>query len=543
MVKEEKILEMRSIRKTFPGNVIANDDVDLAIAEGEIHGLLGENGAGKSTLMKILYGLYSADSGDICLHGVPQDFTSPRDAIDAGIGMVHQHFMLIPRMSVLQNCVLGRQENPLESPRSGRITDRFERLVQNETVRDIAGLLSIDLANSKAKLNAISDDLGMDIDVEAKVSTLTVGEQQRIEILKALYWDADILVLDEPTAVLSPTETVQLFRTLERLVDNGLSIIIITHKLNELTSITDRISVLRDGKMIDTVETADISERDLAEMMVGREVSFDVVKDETTSGRRAISASSLHAKDDHGFTALSGVDIVINEAEIVGVAGVSGNGQIELAECLAGVREPQSGDIIVQDHDILKTPSDFIEAGVSYIPEDRLKYGCAPELTVMENLIIKDRQEFTNSRGVLNFDEARAHTEQMIQEYNIRVPNTEVSAENLSGGNLQKLIIAREIHREPTALIACQPTRGVDVGAIEYIQDVLLEQREQGTGILLISEELDEVIQMSDRIVVLYNGEIVHRTSADEADREKISRLMTSGTAEESDSESVGVAS
>lgn len=542
MDKKSPVLELKGIRKTFGQDVVANDDVDLSIHKGEIHGLLGENGAGKSTLMNILYGLYSPDSGKIYLDGEYREFSSPQDAINAGIGMVHQHFKLIPRMSVLQNCILGRKENPLESRSNGSNSNLFEWITKSDHIQDIARNLSIDLSNPKKELYSISDNLGMDIDLDEKVSKLNVGEQQRVEILKSLYWDADILILDEPTAVLSPTQIDQLFKTLKKLVENGLTIIIITHKLEELTSVTDRISVLRDGQMIGTVDTADVSEDNLAEMMVGREVSFDVSKSDQQPGKRAISASSLHAKDHKGNAALVDVDIVVDENEIVGVAGVSGNGQIELAQCLAGVRQPQSGDIIIQDQELPKTPRDFIDAGVSYIPEDRLKFGCAPELSVMENLIIKDHKEFTNRQGVVNFNKARKHAERLIDKYDIRVPNPEINAGDLSGGNLQKLIIARELYRNPVALIACQPTRGVDVGAIEYIQDVLLEQRKQGCGILLISEELDQVIQMSDRIVVLYDGEIVHRTTAKDADRDKISRLMTSGTTEKSNSESRMVA-
>jgi simple sugar transport system ATP-binding protein len=513
-------LEMSGITKTFPGGVVANDDIHFEVAEGEVHGLLGENGAGKSTLMKILYGLYSPDSGDIYFRGDRLELSSPRDAIDAGIGMVHQHFMLIPRLSVLRNVILGRREN------------RFGRggpLARFGPLRELAGLLSIDLSTPRERIEAIADDLGIDIDPEVDVWELTVGEQQRVEILKSLYWDVDLLVLDEPTAVLSPTEIEELFETLERLVDQGLTIVIITHKLDELRAITDRVTVLRDGEVVDTVETGSVTQSELAQMMVGRPVSFEVDRKRLSPGERALSVSGLHARDDRGLEAVKGVDLDIDQSEIVGIAGVSGNGQKELVECIVGVREPAAGTITVSGTQLAGGTRSFVDAGISYIPEDRLKFGCAPNLSVMENLIVKDHGKFTSRSGTIDYQAAREYAERLVEEFDIRVPNVDVAAGKLSGGNLQKLIIARELTRDPTLLVANQPTRGVDVGAIEYIQEMLLEQRKSGTGILLISEELDEVLQMSDRIVVMYEGEIVHRTTTDDVDRENISRMMTGG--------------
>jgi len=533
---EDPFLRMEGIRKEFPG-VVANDHVDLSVRRGEVHGLLGENGAGKSTLMKILYGLYSADEGDIYLDGEVLDLDSPQDAIDAGIGMVHQHFMLIQRLSVARNVVLGMRE-PSKSFRDGADAGGLLASVgENGLVRSLAERFTLGLDEPEAKIRRLAEEYGFDVDVGAEVWELDVGEQQRVEILKALYRDVDLLILDEPTAVLTPNEAERLFETLRKLTDEGLSIIFITHKLKEVKAITDRVTVLRDGKDVGTVETADVTRSELARMMVGREVLFQLEKDAVSTGPPVLEAEGVRADDQRGIEALSGIDLTVHEGEIVGVAGVSGNGQKELAETMVGVRESTAGTISVNGADMSgDSPRAFIDAGVSFVPEDRHQYGCAGDLPVMHNAAMK---EFDDERfgGVrFDYDALEEYAEELVEEFDVRGVHdvTDAVADDLSGGNLQKLILAREIARDPDLLVANQPTRGVDVGAIEFLRERLLEQRKQGTGILLLSENLDEIFDLSDRILVIYEGEIVYETTPAAADRERIGLEMNGGAESES---------
>jgi simple sugar transport system ATP-binding protein len=510
-------LRMRGIRKEFPG-VVANDDVDFAVRRGEIHGLLGENGAGKSTLMKVLYGLYQPDAGEIRIDGRRRDFEAPRDAIEAGIGMVHQHFMLLPRLSVTQNVVLGERE-----PASWARTPGGE----DGLLGWLGGLLSLGLERPRERISTLAEEYGLSVDPDAAVWDLDIGQKQRVEILKALYRDVDLLILDEPTAVLTPNEASRLFETLRRLTADGLSIVFITHKLGEVTAVTDRVTVLRNGRRVDTIDTGSVSESDLARMMVGREVLFDVESDAVTPGDPVLRASGLRASDRRGLEALHGIDLAVRAGEVVGIAGVSGNGQSELAECLVGLRGVDAGRIEVGGRDLTgESPRSFIDAGVSYVPEDRLGVGCVPDLSVMHNLMLKTYRE--GRRGLVDYEAARERAETLIEEYDIRgVGNVAgTPAGDLSGGNLQKLVLARELSRDPDVLVASQPTRGVDVGSVEFLREALLDQRADGTGILLVSEDLAEVFELSDRILVLSEGEIVAETTPDAADREQVGLWM-----------------
>lgn len=538
---EGAFVRMDSITKTFPG-VVANDSVSMSIREREIHGLLGENGAGKSTLMKILYGLYSADSGAIWMDGERLDMDSPQDAIDAGIGMVHQHFKLIPRLSVAKNIVLGMREpaaaftrEPSADEEAGDREGSVASLTSNRAVRWLAKRFTLGLEKPQMKIQSLADDYGFDIDVSTPVWELDVGERQRVEILKALYRDVDLLILDEPTAVLTPTEAERLFETLRQLSDLGLSIIIITHKLEEIQSVTDRVTVLRDGERVGTVETAGVTRDELARMMVGRDVLFEIEKDDVSTGDPVLEASGVRAADERGMEALSGVDLAVHEGEIVGVAGVSGNGQTELAETLVGVREATAGSITVDGQDLTGAPPrSFIENGVSFVPEDRHRDGCAESLSVMHNALMKgyDDEEFGD--GVrLDYDSMASYAESLVDEFDVRGINdvVEIKAGELSGGNLQKLILAREMDRNPDLLVANQPTRGVDVGAMEFIRERLVRQRDRGTGILLLSEDLDEIFDLSDRILVIYEGAIVYEATPEETSRQRVGLEMNGGEA------------
>lgn len=533
-MSDTTLLRMEQIVKEFPG-VVANDHIDFSVREGEIHGLLGENGAGKSTLMKILYGMYTKDGGTIHLNGAPLDLDSPQDAIDAGIGMVHQHFMLIPRLTVAENIVLGEREPSklfLDTD-TGADSVIPEGLKNNRLAQALARRFSLGLDVPKDRIQNLSDQYGFNIDVESKIWELSVGQQQRVEILKALYRDVDLLILDEPTAVLTPNEAERLFESLEQLADEGLSIIFITHKLREAKSITDRVTVLREGEVVGTVDTDTVTREDLAEMMVGREVLFQLDKDPVDVGEPVLNARGLRATNERGIEKLSGIDLTVREGEIVGIAGVSGNGQKELAEALAGLRKVGEGEIVVDGTDLTnKKTKAFADNGVSFVPEDRLRYGCAPDLSVLHNAGMKEyRDEQFGSGQILDYDELEDYAETLVEEFDVRgVPDvTDIKAGDLSGGNLQKLILAREIYREPDLLIANQPTRGVDVGAIEFIRESILEQRKQGTGVVLFSEDLDEIMDLSDRVYVIYEGELVHETIPSEADRERIGLMMTGG--------------
>lgn len=514
----DPLLEIENVTKRF-GDVVANEEISFDVERGEIHGLLGENGAGKSTLMNILYGLYSPTSGTIRLDGALQSFDSPKEAIDAGIGMVHQHFMLIPRMTVLENIVLGERESAAD-------TDSILGTLQS--------LFGRERDRPRQRLTELSDTYGLDIDLDAKVWELDIGEQQRVEILKALYRDIDLLILDEPTAVLTPNEAEQLFETIETLVDEGLTVIFITHKLWEIERMADRVTVLRDGQKIETVDADAVSEGDLAEKMVGREVLFRLDKEPATVGEKVLSAENLSATDDRGVQTLNGVDLSVQEGEIVGIAGVSGNGQRELAECLIGFRQPVSGQIEIGGTDLTGShPREFVDNGVSFVPEDRYKYGCAESLSVMHNAGIKAYRNggLGEDSFLLNYDSMASYADEIVDEFDVRGVNTvtETPAGTLSGGNLQKLILGREMNRTPELLIANQPTRGVDVGAIEHIRQLMLEQRHDGTGVVLISEDLDELLDVSDRIHVIYEGEFVFETTPEETDTWELGMYMSTG--------------
>jgi len=544
-MSDDAFVRLENIIKRFPG-VVANDEVSMSVRKGEIHGLLGENGAGKSTLMKILYGLYSADEGEIYLDGERLQLDSPQDAIEAGIGMVHQHFKLIPRLSVAENIVLGMRE-PASAFKSDPDTDggALSTLTSNSIVQGLASRFTLGLEGPEAEIQALADDYGFDIDVTKPVWELGVGERQRVEILKALYRDVDLLILDEPTAVLTPNEAERLFETLRKLTEQGLTIIIITHKLNEVEAITDRVTVLRDGKRVGTVETAEMDQDDFARMMVGREVLFEIDKEAVSTGETVLEATDLRAEDERGIEALSGVDLTIHEGEIVGLAGVSGNGQKELAETLVGVRDTTGGRIEISGTDLTGAPPrQFVENGVSFVPEDRHEDGCAADLSIMHNAVMKGYGDDDFGEGTLfDYDATAEYAETLVDEFDVRGINdvTEINAGELSGGNLQKLILAREMFRDPNLLVANQPTRGVDVGAIEFIRERLLEQRKQGTGVLLLSEDLDELFDLSDRILVIYEGEIVYETTPAEADRRRIGLEMNGGGDADEQSQEVAV--
>jgi len=530
---------MEDIYKEFPG-VVANDHVDFEVERGEIHGLLGENGAGKSTLMKILYGLYTMDGGEIHLEGRRLDLASPQDAIDAGIGMVHQHFKLIPKLTVAENIVLGERE-PATVFREDGESRLPASLRDNRLVRELARRFSLGLDVPRERIQSLADQYGFDVDVGATIWELDVGQRQRVEILKALYRDVDLLVLDEPTAVLTPHEAERLFDSLERLADEGISIIFITHKLSEATAITDRVTVLREGETVGTVETDQVSRSDLAEMMVGREVLFQLDRETVAIGDPVLQARGLRTADDRGIEALSGVDLTVRRGEIVGIAGVSGNGQTELAEVLTGLREVSAGELVVDGLDLTGAPARaFVDSGISFVPEDRLRYGCAEDLSVMHNAAMKEfRHGRFSQRGLLDYGELKRYAETLVERFDVRGVHdvTDVTAGELSGGNLQKLILAREIHRDPDLLVANQPTRGVDVGAIEFIRESILEQRQEGTGVVLLSEDLDEIMDLSDRVLVIYEGEFVHETTPAEADRERLGLEMTGGSVDTTDPE------
>jgi general nucleoside transport system ATP-binding protein len=482
---EATVLELRGITKRYPG-IVADDHVDFDLQRGEVHALLGENGAGKSTLMNILYGLTKPDEGEIVVGGRVVSFSSASDAIDHGIGMVHQHFMLIPVMTVAENIVLGTE------PR-----------------RD--GVL-LDEAGAERRVRELSQQFGLAVDPTALVSTITVGMQQRVEILKALYRDAEILILDEPTAVLTPQEAGELFAIVNSLKAEGKSIIFISHKLNEVLEIADRITVLRRGKRIDTVPCAGATEEGLARMMVGRDVLLRVDKDEHTPGSVALEVRDLQVVDERGLEQVRGVSFTVRHGEIVAIAGVDGNGQSELIEAITGLRKLASGTIAV-DGKVVEGHLDakrMLQAGIGHIPEDRHRRGLILDFSLAENFALHDYSAPPDSKhGWLYPKRLIDRAVRLIREFDVRGGGPLTMARSLSGGNQQKVVIAREIARNPEVLIAAQPTRGLDVGAIEYVHRRLIEQRDAGDAILLVSLELDEVMSLADRILVIYEGEIV----------------------------------
>jgi len=505
----EVVLEMRGITKHFPG-VLANDNIDFDIKAGEVHALLGENGAGKTTLMNILYGLYQPDEGEIRIRGKRVTITSPKDAIDLGIGMVHQHFMLVDPMTVAENVVLG-----LKSSR-----EPF-----------------LDIDRAETRITELSKKYGLKVDPSAKIEQLSVGERQRVEIIKALYRGAQVLILDEPTAVLTPPEVKELMTIIRRMAEEGLAVIpFITHKLPEVMAISDRVTVLRRGKVVARIETKRTNERDLAKKMVGREVLFRVKRGRAKMGRVVLEVKNLEALSDRGLPALKKVSFSIREAEIWGIAGASGNGHRERAEVITGLRRVTGGRVYVLGREMTnESPSEFIDQRIRYIPEDRINRGLLMDFSIAENAILKahsqppfvyrwflpfDKKWFLDERKI------GEHTEKLIQEYSIVTPSKDIPTRNLSGGNLQRLILARELSQNPKVLIANQPTRGLDVGATEFIRKKLMEQKEKGMAILLISEDLDEIMSMSDRIAVMYEGKIVGIVPADKAKVKEIGLMM-----------------
>lgn len=494
------ILSMRNITKSFPG-VLANDHVSFDVEKGEIHALIGENGAGKTTLMNILYGLYQADDGQIYFDGRKARIDSPRQAIALGIGMVHQHFMLIPVFTVAENIALG--------------------------LKSSKGIV-LDTDHVAQRIQSLSEQYGLKVDPWAEVWQLPVGVQQRVEILKVLYRGADLLILDEPTAILTPQETDELFTILRSLTVEGHSIIFISHKLREVMAISDRITVLRGGRVVSTLDKADASIPELAEMMVGREVSFTVDKKCVELGGTILSIRDLTVYDDRDVQALKGISFDLRQGEILGIAGVEGNGQRELAEALAGLRPARSGQIELGKNDVTQaSPQEIIAAGLSYIPEDRNQVGSIGLFTLAENGILKSHNRSPFARGLMLSQPAIAsHAERLVAEYDIRTPGISVQARTLSGGNLQKLILAREVSRQTPVLIAMQPTRGLDMATIEFIHRQLLDLRDLGVAILLISSELDEILALSDRVAVLYEGEILDIFPGAKVNREEVGLLM-----------------
>ncbi|HKD32806.1 MAG TPA: ABC transporter ATP-binding protein [Gaiellaceae bacterium] len=501
------VLELHGITKRFPG-VVADENVDFDLQRGEVHALLGENGAGKSTLMNVVYGLYKPDEGEMYVKGSRVSFTSAKDAIDAGIGMVHQHFMLIPVMTVAENIVLAQ-----EPTRAG---------------------VFLDFDAARERVRELSETFRFAIDPDARVENISVGQQQRVEILKALYRRADILILDEPTAVLTPQEAQELFGILRSLVVEGMSVIFISHKLNEVLELADRITVLRRGKKIDTIPRAGATEEGLARMMVGREVLLRVDKPPPNTGDALLEVRDLNVNDERGLPAVRGVSFEVKAGEIVGIAGVEGNGQSELIEAITGLRRAESGEVVVGGRVISHAGArKMLDAGVGHIPEDRQRRGLVLEFTIAENIALHDYNKPPDSRhGWLFPRRLIERARRLIREFDVRGGGPATRASALSGGNQQKLVAAREVERDPKVLVAAQPTRGLDVGAIEYLHRRLVEERDEGRAILLLSLELDEVLSLSDRILVMYEGRVVAEHGAEASEEEIGIEMLGAGRQE-----------
>jgi ABC-type uncharacterized transport system ATPase subunit len=507
------VLEMRGITKRFPG-VLANDHIDLDVRPGEIHALLGENGAGKSTLMNILYGLLTPDEGEVLIDGQTVHIADPSDAIGRGIGMVHQHFMLVPVFNVTENIILG-----------------------DETM---ANPVFLDEKAAHGRIRDLASQFGFEVDPDAIVGELSVGIQQRIEILKALYRGARILILDEPTAVLTPQETTEIFGVLRRLADEGTSIVFISHKLYEVLEIADRITVIRRGRVVGQADPKTATEEELAEMMVGREVSLTVEKGPPSPGAVVLSVEGLRVADDRGSTVVQDISFEVRAGEILGIAGVAGNGQDELVEALTGLRKVQGGTVTMAGAAVTnQSARGLAERGLAYIPGDRQRYGLVLSYTVADNLVLTSYRERPYSRfGVLDQGAIAKRANELVPAFDIRTPSTMVPASTLSGGNQQKLIVAREFSRDLILLIADQPTRGIDVGSIEFIHKQIIASRDAGTAVLLVSAELDEVLELSDRIAVIFRGRIVATLDAEGVEKERIGLMMATGEAQPGGGES-----
>ncbi|WP_214733742.1 ABC transporter ATP-binding protein [Exiguobacterium sp. s154] len=500
----EYVIEMLNIRKEF-GTFVANDNITLQLRKGEIHALLGENGAGKSTLMNVLFGLYQPEGGEIRVHGKKVDIENPNIANELGIGMVHQHFMLVEKFTVTENIILGLE------PKSG---------------------ITIDRATARKKVMEISEQYGLRIDPDAKIEDISVGMQQRVEILKTLYRGADILIFDEPTAVLTPQEIQELIQIMKRLIAEGKSIILITHKLKEIMQVADRCTVIRRGRYIGTVEVDEtVNEDSLAEMMVGREVNFDAEYSKADPQQVVLDVQNLVVKDSRGLRVVEGLDLQIRAGEVLGIAGIDGNGQTELIEAISGLKKPESGKVLLNGKDVTgHTPRKMTEAGIGHIPQDRHKHGLVLDYSIRDNMVLQTYyKEPFSKRGLMNYKAVAEKAKALIEKFDVRTPSIDVPARALSGGNQQKAIIAREVDRSPDLLIAAQPTRGLDVGAIEFIHEQLIKEREKGRAVLLISFELDEILHVSDRIAVLYEGKIVGIRDPKETTEQELGFLMAGG--------------
>ncbi|WP_061859460.1 ABC transporter ATP-binding protein [Priestia megaterium] len=502
----EYVIEMLDIRKEFPG-IVANDNITLQVKKGGIHALLGENGAGKSTLMNVLFGLYQPEKGQIRVNGQEVKITDPNVANDLGIGMVHQHFMLVQNFTVTENIILGN-----EPTRTGKIN----------------------IKKAAQDIQELSNQYGLSVDPYAKIQDISVGMQQRVEILKTLYRGADILIFDEPTAALTPQEITELIQIMKKLIQEGKSIILITHKLKEIMSVCDRCTIIRKGVGVGTVNVQETNPDELAALMVGREVHFKTEKKTATPKEAVLTIKELVVEDSRGVEAVSSLDLSVRAGEIVGIAGVDGNGQTELIEAITGLRKIKSGSITLKNQELSTLSTRKItESGIGHIPQDRHKHGLVLDYTIGENIGLQTYYQKPMSKsGILNYKEMYKKAKELIAEYDVRTPSEYTQARSLSGGNQQKAIIAREVDRSPELLIAAQPTRGLDVGAIEFIHKKLIEERDKGRAVLLVSLELDEVINLSDRIAVIYEGKIVDIVDPKETNEQELGLLMAGGTRE-----------
>ncbi|QPC46402.1 ABC transporter ATP-binding protein [Mangrovibacillus cuniculi] len=497
----EYVIEMLDIRKEFPG-IVANDQINLQVKKGEIHALLGENGAGKSTLMNVLFGLYQPEKGEIKVKGKTVNISNPNVANDLGIGMVHQHFMLVETFTVTENIVLGS-----EPTKAGAF---------------------VNMKDAEQKVGEISQKYGLAVDPKAKISDISVGMQQRVEILKTLYRGAEILIFDEPTAVLTPQEIQELIQIMKNLINEGKSIILITHKLKEIMEVCDRVTVIRKGKGIGTVNVSDTNPNDLANLMVGREVEFTTEKITASPKEEVLQINQLTVEDSRGIAAVNNLSLSVRAGEIVGIAGVDGNGQTELIEAITGLRKSKSGSVLVKGKEVQSlSPRKITESGVGHIPQDRHKHGLVLDFPIGENMVLQTYyQKPFSSKGVLQFKTIYDYATKLIKEFDVRTPSEYTEARALSGGNQQKAIIGREIDRDPDLLIAAQPTRGLDVGAIEFIHQRLIDQRDRGKAVLLVSFELEEIMNVADRIAVIYEGEIVAVVDPKETTEQELGLLM-----------------